>query len=86
MAEKEKEEQDVPEDDVEKTGPDCIWDGLMKEEKLIKCIKPINIVSMIYSICGGVMIFLCVRLSYPNSKSIFFFNFLASTIGFRNES
>ena len=62
MAEKEEEEsQDIPEVLVEKTGlDDCIWEGLSKEEKHIPCIKPIDIVSMIYSICGGVMIFLCV--------------------------
>jgi len=57
MAEK---EEDIPEVSVEKTGPDdCIWEGLLEEEKHIRCIKPINIVSLIFSICGGVMIFLC---------------------------
>ena len=58
MAEK---EEDIPEVSVEKTGPDdCIWEGLLEEEKHIRCIKPINVVSLILSICGGVMIFLCV--------------------------
>ena len=68
MAEKE-EFKDVPQVHVEKCGQDyCPESDHEAAVKNLPLLKPINVLCMMYSLCGGIMIAFCVSMNHILSK------------------